>query len=77
MNGSYGGGWMGMGGPFMLIFWVLLIVGAVLLVRWLLAHANGPDRGQRRTALDILQERYARGEIGREEYEQKRRDLDT
>jgi putative membrane protein len=37
---------------------------------------RGSDDTGRRTPLEIVQERYARGEIGREEYEQKRRDLE-
>jgi putative membrane protein len=36
---------------------------------------SGNSTRQARTALDILEERYARGEIGREEFEQKKRDL--
>jgi len=74
---GYGGpGFFGMGFG-MLLFWGLLIVGVIVLVRWL---AAGPDRRAPRTegpssALDILAQRYARGEIDRAEFEQKRRDL--
>lgn len=72
-----GFGWgPGFGGIFMILFWVLVIAGILALVRW--AGAGRPDRDERRarTALDLLEERYARGEIGREEFEQKRRDLE-
>jgi putative membrane protein len=69
--GSYGGWGMGFGMLFMLLFWVLIILGIAALIRWL------PSRSSRdKTPLDILQERYARGEIDREEYEQKKRDLE-
>jgi len=67
------GGWgwgMGFGGIFMILFWALIIVGAVLFFRWM---ADQSKDGK--TALQILQERYARGELQREEYEQKKRDL--
>ena len=78
MERYWGHGWggMGFGGPLMLVFWIALIVGAVWLVRWLITN----DSGRRSpppspTALDILKERYARGEVDRDEFEQKRRDL--
>ena len=74
-NWGYGGmGWgMGLG---MLLFWGLVLVGVVALVRGLGPGADRhapppPNHG----ALDLLAQRYARGEIDREEYEQKRRDL--
>jgi putative membrane protein len=53
---------------------VILVVGIVLLVRLLRREppTGGPPA---ETALDILKKRYARGEIGREEFEQKKRDL--
>lgn len=56
----------------MLVFWGLVIAGIVLAVRWLAGQSerSRPDR-----ALDILRERYARGEIDKEEFEAKRRDL--
>lgn len=66
--GWFGGGWF-----FMLLFWGLVILGLVVLVRWL-AQSAAAKNGK--TALEILKERYARGEIGREEFEQKRNDLD-
>lgn len=69
--GGFGWGWgMGFGGIVMILFWVLIIVGAVFLVRWIAAQSkNG------KTPLQILQERYARGELKQDEYEQKKRDL--
>lgn len=75
---GWGGGGMGVlsGGLFMLIFWIVLIVGAVVGVRWLLSQGRGgPAPGGGETPLDILRTRYARGEIDREEFEMKKRDL--
>jgi putative membrane protein len=56
----------------MLVFWGLIIAGIVLGIRWLVRQGNGsrPD-----AALEILRQRYARGEINREEFEARRRDL--
>lgn len=76
MDWPYGGGWMGFGWIFMLFFWALIILGVIALLRWLGMSCNGHRQAPRKTPLDILQERYARGEIEREEYEQKRRDLE-
>jgi putative membrane protein len=73
---GYGGGWGGLGwlGPlFMLAFWALVIIGVVFLVRYLVRH--GRAGGGQESALEILKRRYARGEIEREEFEAKRRDL--
>ncbi|HXF96280.1 MAG TPA: SHOCT domain-containing protein [Gemmatimonadales bacterium] len=56
----------------MLLFWGLVIAALVLAVRWLLTADRRPGRD---TALEILRERYARGEINREEFEARRRDL--
>lgn len=68
MWGAWGIGMM----LIMLAFWVLVIIGIVLGIRWLLGTGQGsaPDR-----ALEILRERYARGEINREEFEARKRDL--
>ncbi|OGB16155.1 MAG: hypothetical protein A2W72_18720 [Burkholderiales bacterium RIFCSPLOWO2_12_67_14] len=77
---DHGWGGMGFGGPLMLLFWILLIVGVVLLVRWLVTSGTArPSQPEppRNAALDLLKERYARGEIERDEFEQKRRDLET
>lgn len=78
MYGWWGTGWFGF--IFMAIFWIALIAGVIALIRWLFqTKGNGPyysnnaQCGSR--AMDILRERYARGEIGKEEFEEKKRDL--
>jgi putative membrane protein len=57
----------------MLVFWGVVIVGIVLAIRWL----AGQGRGARASdpALDILRQRYARGDISKEEFDAKKRDL--
>lgn len=72
--GEYGWGWgcMGLG---MLLFWALLIAGIVMLLRCSRGAGHFGRRGREKSALDIVKERYARGEIEREEFEQKKRDL--
>ena len=86
MGGGMGWGWIFTGGLMMLIFWGLLVALVVLAVRGLTGGASGTTNNTqlgtaRRTAeptpLEILQARYARGEISREEYETVRRDLQT
>lgn len=66
--------WMGWGGGWMWLFWLVLIV---LIVAWTQGRGRDPERPSRRSksALEILDARYARGEIEREEYEQKHSDL--
>lgn len=75
--GGWGGGanlWLGL---LTMLFWVLILAGIGLVVVWAVRHM-GPrettDSSPR--ALDILKERYARGELTREQYEQMRRDLE-
>jgi putative membrane protein len=75
--GMHPGWWMwGAGGLVMMLmmltFWGLVVTGVVLGIRWLIRQGHGerPDR-----ALDILRERYARGEINKEEFEARRKDL--
>lgn len=75
MHWGDGHGWMGFGWIFMALFWVLIIVGIIALLRWLGMNGKWSRDESRKTPLDILQERYARGEIERDEYEQKRRDI--
>lgn len=72
MGNGYG---MGFGGIFMWLFWILVIIGVVWLVKLMMGGGEG-DSPPPRSALEILKERYARGEIDREEFEQKRRDLE-
>ena len=59
-------------GLMMLVFWGVVIVGLVLAIRWLVSQGRPPQSDR---ALDILRQRYASGEIGKEEFEAKNRDL--
>jgi putative membrane protein len=76
MHDWMGWGWGGMwlGPLFMIVVLALVIAGIVALVRWI--GGGGSAGGARaRTAREILDERYARGEIDREEYQRRRDDM--
>ena len=69
--GEYGWFGHGFGWLFMILVWVLVIAGVVALIKWL--GSSSTQRGT--TPLEILQARYARGEINKKEYERMRREL--
>ena len=77
--GMMGWGPMGWFGPLgMILFWVLMVLVIVLLIRGFRtskgsARESGPAA---ESALDILKKRYARGEINKEEYLEKKKDLE-
>ena len=77
MMGGWGMGWFGM--IFMLVFWVLVIVGLVFLIKWLIQTTSSgkADGGIGLKVIDILKERYARGEISKEEFETMKQDLQS
>ncbi len=71
---GFGGG--GLGWIIMILWWALILAGIVALVRWIISGASS-RRPAPRGALEILKDRYARVEIGREEYERMRQDLES
>ncbi|MDO8664588.1 MAG: SHOCT domain-containing protein [Candidatus Liptonbacteria bacterium] len=80
MMGYYGygqeWGYMGIfGWLFMIVFLAFIIVGIVTLVRGVSGNGTGRHRGEG-SALEILKERYAKGEIDKKEFEVKKRDLE-
>ena len=63
-------------GIFFLLLFVLAIIGIVALGRSILrsgARRAGEEPGS--SSLEILEQRYAKGELDREEYLQKKSDL--
>ena len=68
----------GIGGIGMGWGWILGLIVIVAIV-WLVVRstnqAGNPNTTNSKSALDILKERYARGEIDKEEYEEKKKDL--
>jgi putative membrane protein len=75
-------GWMIFGGLIMLLFWGGLLIAVFFIIRAALRsdtrqgpRRNGSPATGSKTPLDILKERYARGEISKAEYEQMREDL--
>lgn len=76
--GNWGMGWVGL--ILTLLFWVLVIYGVVALIRWIMQTASGQSSlnandGESSRAMEILKERYARGEISRDEFESMKKDL--
>ena len=76
----WGGGWHWMFfGPFMMIIFIAIAVAVVvLIVRWLggTTHVHPPPHvPSRKEPIDILKERFAKGEIDKEEFEERRRVL--
>ena len=56
----------------MLLFWGLVIVAVVLGIRWFLGQGK---ESQSDSPLEILRQRYVRGEINKEDFEAKKKDL--
>lgn len=75
---GYGYGHNGFEMIFMILFWVAVVVFIVSLVqKGRMCH--GKHYGEEKTphgALDILKERYAKGEIEKKEFEEKKKDLE-
>lgn len=63
---------MAWGGSWMVLWWTLIILGIVALVRW---SGRTDSSRQDRNALDIVKERFARGEIDQQEFQQKKHEL--
>lgn len=75
MGWGYGMGWFW---PIiMVVFWVAVIVGIIFLIKWLVISTGtrGPAARSEDSPLEILKRRYARGEIEKQEFEEKKKDL--
>lgn len=72
---GWGAGWSFFGMLHMVLWWVLIVLGIVVLAKWLFAGRPRDDERDGNRAMNVLKERYARGEIERDEFEQKKRDI--
>ncbi len=73
--GNHGIGWgMGFGWFFMLLFWVLVVLGIAYIIR-MISERSGTGPKREESALDILENRYAKGEISKEQFESMKSDL--
>jgi putative membrane protein len=75
-----GYGWAGWGGPLWMLGGLLLVLGLVVLLVWAVTavwRSGQPSTRDpsRPTANEILRERFARGEISEQEFEQARKVL--
>ena len=71
----------GFGWIFMILWWVLIIAGIVAIIKWLISQSRGTHHNEKpalpagRSALEILQERYANSEMDKKEFMEKKKDL--
>lgn len=76
--GYYGNSWGGMGWGMLFggVFWIALIVLVIAGVAWFSRSPRDiTERDRRSSGLDVLDQRYASGELDREEYLQRKRDI--
>lgn len=64
--------WNGMGG-WMFLWWILLILAIAGIGSFFFRQQDNKNRDK--SATDILKERYARGEISKQEFEEMKRDI--
>lgn len=67
----------GFGSFWMIIFWIFIIIVLVLLIKVIVGRSSsqGGRESEEPSAMEILKRRYASGEISKEEFEQKKKDL--
>lgn len=76
MDGYGMGSGFGFGGGFMILWWIVIIAVVVMVVKWLVSSYDTAGRSSREnTAMEILKERYARGEIDEQEFQKRKREL--
>ncbi len=72
MMWDMGNGWWAFGGISMMLLWI----GVIILVIWGVMKIAGSSGSETKSdALNIAKERYAKGEIAKEEFEQIKKDL--
>lgn len=74
MMGSDGG--MFFGGGLMWIIWILIIVAVVFVLKTMMGNGSSGSGAKSESPLEILQRRYASGEIDEQEFKQKRKQLE-
>ena len=73
MGWGNGGFW-----PFGMVIWLIIILAIIAFISWAVSTRSSRTRyegASSTSAIDLLEQRYARGEIGREEYLQKKSDI--
>jgi putative membrane protein len=62
-------------GGVMWLFWVAIVIGVVFFIKWLIQQNRPKEMKPSETPLEVLKMRYARGEINKDEFDQKKKDL--
>jgi putative membrane protein len=67
----------GFGFGFGMLFWLVIIVSIIAIAVWLWSNPGGTDKVVGKDALEILEERYARGEIDKSAFLERKRKLEN